>query len=140
VKDTSGGTESGRKLLSRDEAAAFLSGIGYKTSRAKLAKDASKGGGCAYVIFNGRALYNPEDLLNWAAGRAGAKVHNTADRRHRNGAEASRAATSGLGATRLPQTKSRLQHSSESEGKSPDTASRTSTPWALRSPGSSGKL
>jgi hypothetical protein len=116
------GSADRQKLLGRDEAAAFLTGLGYKTSRAKLAKDAVKGGGCPYVIFNGRALYNPDDLLNWAAARAGAKVRNTAERRERNGvgSASSGAASRLLGGS--GHTKLTLQHRCKIDGAPPKTA------------------
>lgn len=56
------------KLLTRREAAEFLTLRGYPIKAATLARKASCGGGPRFVIFNRRALYRPADLLLWAEG------------------------------------------------------------------------
>lgn len=58
-----------RKRLPRTEIAALLTQAGFPISPATLATMATRGGGPAFVKFNGRALYDVADALAWAEGR-----------------------------------------------------------------------
>lgn len=64
--------------LNRKETAEWLSERGYPIASASLAKKAVDGSGPPYVIWNGRAVYETEDLLEWVAYSAGEKARNTA--------------------------------------------------------------
>lgn len=55
--------------LSRRDIASALTRAGYPISAATLASMATRGGGPAYTLFNGRALYRLGDVLAWAEGR-----------------------------------------------------------------------
>ncbi len=67
-------------LICRQEAAHFLTNAGYRISGATLAKQAVRGDGCPYSIWNGRAVYETEELLTWARNRLGPKLANSAER------------------------------------------------------------
>ena len=66
--------------LSRRETAAALTEAGYPTAPSTLATLACRGGGPAYVIFNGRAFYTFGDALEWARSRT-SEPHTTAAER-----------------------------------------------------------
>jgi hypothetical protein len=67
-------------LLSRTDAARFLTEKGLPIAATTLAKKAEEGSGPPYQVWNGRAAYDTDDLLNWAQARLGPKVNNTAQR------------------------------------------------------------
>jgi hypothetical protein len=59
------------QLLDRKEMAAMLSTFGYKISAQTLSWIAcTRGDGCEYSIFNGRALYRAGAAKAWAEKRA----------------------------------------------------------------------
>ena len=58
--------EAREKLLTRREAAAFLTERGLPISPKTLASRASRGNGPEYEIFLNRAVYKPSKLLGWA--------------------------------------------------------------------------
>jgi hypothetical protein len=58
------------RRLSRRETAAALTEAGYPIAPATLATLACRGGGPAYVLFNGRALYDLDASLQWAQSRS----------------------------------------------------------------------
>ncbi|HBO14279.1 MAG TPA: DNA-binding protein [Halieaceae bacterium] len=58
-----------RKYLTRPQAADFLAERGYPCTKGTLQKIASTGGGPRYRLFGNRALYTPDDLLEWAEDR-----------------------------------------------------------------------
>jgi hypothetical protein len=76
------------KLLSRGEAAHFLTAKGFKTSTATLNRFAWSGGGPAYRKYGKRASYAPDDLIRWAEGRLSPPVTSTTqyDEQRRAGA------------------------------------------------------
>jgi hypothetical protein len=55
--------------LSRRDTAAALTAQGYPISPATLATLATRGGGPAYVLFNGHARYDLADAMAWAQSR-----------------------------------------------------------------------
>lgn len=57
-------------LLTRREAARFLTDAGFPCASPTLAKLAYQGGGPRFVKFGLRTLYRPDDLLAWAQSRA----------------------------------------------------------------------
>ena len=66
------------KLLTRREAAAFLTDLGYPIATATLAKLHCVGGGPTVVRWGFKPLYRPADLESWATSRSA--VHrNTSD-------------------------------------------------------------
>lgn len=67
-------------LLIRRDAAAYLSQHGFPIKPATLSAYASRGGGPRYRRWGQRALYDPADLLAWAATRLGASAASTAER------------------------------------------------------------
>ncbi len=67
-----------QKYLTRKEAAEFLTERGMPISWRSLGKFATRGGGPTYRIFGFRALYRPDDLLEWAEGRMSEPRENTA--------------------------------------------------------------
>lgn len=67
------------RRLSRREAADFLTGQGYKTAPATLAKLASIGGGPVFESFGRRPLYREADLLKWAVERSTGPRRSTSD-------------------------------------------------------------
>ena len=62
-------TNNDERLLTRQEAAAFLSERGYRVAVASLNKWASIGGGPRFRKFGRRPVYAPPDLLAWAEAR-----------------------------------------------------------------------
>jgi hypothetical protein len=71
-------TESARPLT-RKEASDFLTARGFKVAAGTLAKYACLGGGPLFQSFGRRALYQPADLLEWAASRSSAPRRSTSD-------------------------------------------------------------
>jgi hypothetical protein len=67
-------TENDKRLLNRQEAAAFLAERGYRVAVASLNKWASVGGGPRFRKFGRRPLYAPSDLIAWAQARTSALV------------------------------------------------------------------
>jgi hypothetical protein len=67
------------RLLTRKEAADFLSERGYRVAPATLAKYASVGGGPLFRSFGRRPLYAPADLLAWAQARSTAPRASTSE-------------------------------------------------------------
>ncbi len=67
--------------LNRTAAAKFLDDHGLPIAPTTLAKKAVDGSGPPYQLWNGRATYDDEDLLAWAASRLGPKLRSTADRK-----------------------------------------------------------
>jgi hypothetical protein len=67
--------------LSRADAARFLTENGLPIAATTLAKKAVQGSGPPFRIGNGRALYDPADLLAWAEAQLGPKLRSTAERR-----------------------------------------------------------
>ncbi len=65
------GRNMGKRFFSRPEAAEFLSEKGLRVKKGTLAKYVSVGGGPKMYKFGHRAVYDPEDLLIWAANRMG---------------------------------------------------------------------
>jgi hypothetical protein len=66
-------------LLTRRDAAAALTAVGYPVARATLATLASRGGGPPYRRFGRRPLYIWRDLLAWAEGRMSAPMRSTSE-------------------------------------------------------------
>jgi hypothetical protein len=66
-------------LLTRADAAAALTEVGYPVAKATLATKATRGGGPPYIVFNGRALYKWADLLAWAEASSTVKVASTSE-------------------------------------------------------------
>ena len=64
-----------------------LTESGYPTQPSTLATLACRGGGPAYVIFNGRAYYTFGDALEWARSRT-SEPHTTAAARRTAGQRA----------------------------------------------------
>jgi hypothetical protein len=62
------------RLLTRQEAAAFLGERGYRVAVASLNKWASIGGGPRFRKFGRRPLYVPSDLIEWAEARTSPPV------------------------------------------------------------------
>jgi hypothetical protein len=67
--------------LDRQEAAAYLTARGQKTSKLFLQKLATVGGGPLYQLYGNRALYTPENLDAWADGRLSSPRRSTSERR-----------------------------------------------------------
>lgn len=66
-----------KQYLSRADAAEFLSEQGLPISASTLAKLAVVGGGPPFAKFMSRALYQPEDLQEWAARKLSQKRKTT---------------------------------------------------------------
>lgn len=62
--------------LSRDQAAQYLSMLGYETTANRLAKLAVHGGGPPYSKWGRRVIYHPLNLLEWATSRE-SNVHSS---------------------------------------------------------------
>ena len=62
------------EYLTRQEAASFLTSRGFPTAKGTLQKYVTVGGGPRYQRFGNRALYKPNDLIEWAQGRLSAPV------------------------------------------------------------------
>ncbi len=58
-----------RTYLTRAESADFLTAQGLPTPKGTLQKLASVGGGPPYRIYGNKALYTPDDLIDWAHAR-----------------------------------------------------------------------
>lgn len=58
-----------KEYLSRAEAANYLTDRGLPIARSQLMKLASVGGGPTFFKFGNKALYRPDDLLDWASSR-----------------------------------------------------------------------
>jgi hypothetical protein len=67
------------RLLSRRDAAQFLTEHGYKTAPSTLAKFACLGGGPPFISFGRRPLYRPADLAAWAQARCSGSRRSTSD-------------------------------------------------------------
>ena len=63
----------------RPEAAKFLTDRGFPTAKNTLQKYATTGGGPVYRIYGNRALYTPEDLLDWADAKLSAPRRSTSE-------------------------------------------------------------
>jgi hypothetical protein len=74
-------------LLTRERAAKALTAAGYPVTTKTLATKATRGGGPAYALFCGRALYRWADVLEWA------RRMTTPPRRSTSQADAQRSAT-----------------------------------------------
>jgi hypothetical protein len=66
-------------LLTREQAAAALTGCGFPVKPKTLATKATRGGGPPYRTFGPRVLYRWADLLAWAEGRLGAPRSSTSN-------------------------------------------------------------
>jgi hypothetical protein len=67
------------RLLSRRDAAQFLTEHGYKTAPSTLAKLACLGGGPPFRSFGRRPLYQSSDLIAWAQARCTGPRCSTSD-------------------------------------------------------------
>jgi hypothetical protein len=72
-----------KQLLRRNEAAQFLTEIGFKISRQTLARAAVEGWSPRYVVWGRHPLYAADDLLAWARDRAGSYKTSTSSYRGR---------------------------------------------------------
>ena len=59
--------------LNRQDAARFLTRMGLPIAATTLAKKAVDGSGPPYAVWNCRALYSVDDLLEWAEAQLGAE-------------------------------------------------------------------
>ncbi len=69
------------KRVDRKGASLHLEHIGLPIAAATLAKKAVTGSGPPFAIWNGRAIYEVEDLESWARTRLSRKMVNTAQQR-----------------------------------------------------------
>lgn len=69
--------EESKSLLTRHQATEYLAGIGFPVTGQTLAYEAWKRRGPPYFRFGRDALYNPDELLEWA--RARLRVKGVAD-------------------------------------------------------------
>jgi hypothetical protein len=67
------------RKLDRKEAAQFLTGRGYRTAHATLAKLACIGGGPVFQSFGRKPLYREADLLAWAQAKTTGPRRSTSD-------------------------------------------------------------
>jgi hypothetical protein len=58
-----------QRWLNRKDVCAELNKLGYPIKPATLARKASQGGGPAFKMFGGRALYDLDQTVAWAKGR-----------------------------------------------------------------------
>lgn len=65
--------------LTRKETAAALTAAGLPVAEKTLATKATRGGGPAYSLFSGRALYRWGDALAWAEARVSTPRRNTSE-------------------------------------------------------------
>jgi len=65
--------------LHRPESADFLTERGFHTTKFTLQKYATTGGGPVYRIWGNRALYLPDDLLDWANAKLSAPRRSTSE-------------------------------------------------------------
>lgn len=73
-------SEITQRRLSRNEAAEFLTELGYRTAPTTLAKLASVGGGPIFDSWGRKPLYTEQSLLDWARSRTIARRRSTSDR------------------------------------------------------------
>lgn len=67
-------------LLTRAQAADFLTGRGFPTTPRALDTLASRGGGPAYARYGARrVLYDQSDLIAWATSRLGQRQRSTSE-------------------------------------------------------------
>jgi hypothetical protein len=66
--------------LSRSAAAQFLTEKGLSIAATTLAKKAVQGNGPPYRVWNGRAMYAADALLEWAEAQLGPTLTSTAQR------------------------------------------------------------
>jgi hypothetical protein len=66
--------------LNRQDAAQYLTDAGLPIAATTLAKKAVQGNGPRFRIWNGRALYELSDLIEWAEAQLGPKFRSTAER------------------------------------------------------------
>jgi alkylation response protein AidB-like acyl-CoA dehydrogenase len=66
-------------LLTRDQAAAALTEVGFPTAPATLATKATRGGGPPYRLFGAKPLYRWADALAWARSRLSEPRHSTSE-------------------------------------------------------------
>lgn len=66
-------------LLTRQRVAEALTEAGYPISHRTLATKATRGGGPAYSLFSGRALYRWGDALEWARSLTTAPRRSTSE-------------------------------------------------------------
>lgn len=66
-------------VLTRKQAAQYLSESGYLISVPLLAKLAVSGNGPRYRRWGRRVLYQPEDLLRWAEERSGRRLSSSTE-------------------------------------------------------------
>jgi hypothetical protein len=71
-------TVSERQYLTREEAAAALTHLGYPITERALASFGPKGNGPPYRLFGRRAIYRWFDLIHWAEQRGKEKNQNVA--------------------------------------------------------------
>jgi hypothetical protein len=69
-----------RRRLNRQEAAQFLTKRGLPIAATTLAKKAVQGNGPPYCVWNGRAMYAANTLLEWAEAQLGPRLTSTAQR------------------------------------------------------------
>lgn len=74
-------TPSPETRLSRADTAKALTAAGFPISTSTLATMACRGGGPAYTIFNGRAIYTFGDALSWAESRTSAPMKTASEGR-----------------------------------------------------------
>jgi hypothetical protein len=67
-------------LLTRAQAAEFLTHNGYPIRRGTLDTMASRGGGPKFRKWGQRVLYQPSDLILWAQSRLGQPLSTSAER------------------------------------------------------------
>jgi hypothetical protein len=73
------GDAGAERLLSRQEAAVFLTSNGNKIAPATLAKFATVGGGPTFEYWGRRPLYRAGNLLSWARSRCSGPRRSTSD-------------------------------------------------------------
>ena len=69
------------KLLNRNDAAAYLTELGFKTAPGTLAKLFCVGGGPKCRHIGRRPLYDPNDLIEWVESRLSAPRRNSSEPR-----------------------------------------------------------
>lgn len=71
--------QTGRKYLTRPEAAEYVADRGLIVSKGTMAKLATCGGGAKYQVFCGRAYYLPADLDDWIANKLSTPRYSTSE-------------------------------------------------------------
>jgi hypothetical protein len=71
--------EDPETLLTRDQAAAALSAIGFPVKAKTLATKATRGGGPPFRRFGSRPLYRWGDSLDWARSRLSTPMRSTSE-------------------------------------------------------------